>query len=345
MIVVWIIMRPDPPTEMAARQLAKEDTTMLPRSDAVITVEHFRKTYGSQTAVEDVSFTVRQNEIFGIIGPNGAGKTTTVESLIGLRERDGGTISVLGMDPGRDGYRVRERVGVQLQEAALPDRMLVRDAFQLYSSLYERTVPWQPLAERWGIAEKVKSPFGKLSGGQKQRLFVALALLNDPDIVILDELSAGLDPQARRNSWSLVRDIRAAGKTVILVSHFMDEAEALCDRIAVIVRGRVAALDTPVNLGRSVGRQPQLTFTAPAGLDLGRLEGRPGVERVSRDGDRVTVTGREFLMAEVATALREQGSSPPDLRMATATLEDVFIQLTDYSDGEQREQGKEVGRG
>ena len=299
--------------------------------DAIIAVDRFRKTYGSQTVVEDVSFTVRPNEIFGIIGPNGAGKTTTVESLIGLRERDGGTISVLGMDPGRDGYRVRERVGVQLQDAALPDRMVVRDAFQLYSSLYERTVPWQPLAEEWGIAGKIRSPFGKLSGGQKQRLFVALALLNDPEIVILDELSAGLDPQARRNSWALVRDVRAAGKTVILVSHFMDEAEALCDRIAVIDRGRVTALDSPANLGRSVNRQPQVTFTAPAGLDLGRLEGRPGVERITHDGNLVVVTGQDFLMAEVATALREQGAAPADLRMASATLEDVFIRLTDHS--------------
>ena len=309
---------------------------MAGTGDAIIAVDHFRKTYGSQAVVEDVSFTVRRNEIFGIIGPNGAGKTTTVESLIGLRERDGGTISVLGLDPGRDGYRVRERVGVQLQDAALPERMLVRDAFQLYSSLYERTVPWQPLAEQWGIAGKVKSPFGKLSGGQKQRLFVALALLNDPEIVILDELSAGLDPQARRNSWSLVRDIRAAGKTVILVSHFMDEAEALCDRIAVIDRGRVAALDTPANLGRSVSRQPQVTFTAPPGLELGRLEGRTGVEAIARDGEVVTVTGRDFLMAEVATALREQALAPADLRMVAASLEDVFIRLTDHSDDEQR---------
>jgi ABC-2 type transport system ATP-binding protein len=312
---------------------------MAVTSDVIIAVDHLRKTYGSQTAVDDVSFAVRRNEIFGIVGPNGAGKTTTVESLIGLRDRDGGSISVLGMDPQRDGYRVRERVGVQLQEADLPERMLVRDAFQLYSSFYERTVPWQPLAEQWGIAEKVKSSFGKLSGGQKQRMFVALALLNDPEIVILDELSAGLDPQARRNSWSLVRDIRAAGKTVILVSHFMDEAEALCDRIAVIDQGRVAALDTPANLGRSISRQPQLTFTAPSGLDLGPLRGRSGVEEIRRNGNLITVTGRDFLMAEVASALREQGMAPSDLRMLAPTLEDVFIRLTDHSDGTQ---GKEA---
>ncbi len=306
-------------------------------SGTAIVVEHLRKTYGAQTAVEDVSFTVRQNEIFGIIGPNGAGKTTTVETLIGLRQRDGGDVSVLGLDPGTDSFKLRDRLGVQLQEAALPERMTVRDAFGLYSALYERSVPWEPLAERWGIAGKRTTAFGKLSGGQKQRLFIALALLNDPDIVILDELSAGLDPQARRNSWTLVRDIRDAGKTVILVSHFMDEAEALCDRIAVIDRGRVVALDTPANLERGNDRQLRLLFTGPEDVDLAALEGRPGIEAIERIGSTVTVTGQGFLMAEVAGALREQGLAPPDLRMDSATLEDVFLRLTDHSDDASRE--------
>ncbi len=305
---------------------------MSARNDTAITVEHLRKVYGDQTAVEDVSFTVHQNEIFGIIGPNGAGKTTTVETLIGLRQRDGGTVSVLGLDPGTDSFQLRDRLGVQLQEAALPDRMTVRDAFALYSALYENSVPWEPLAERWGIAGKRTTAFGKLSGGQKQRLFIALALLNDPEIVILDELSAGLDPQARRNSWSLVRDIRDAGKTVILVSHFMDEAEALCDRIAVIDRGRVVALDTPANLERGNDTQPRLLFTAPDGIDLAALENRPGVEAIERNGSTVSVSGQGYLMAEVANALREQGLAPPDLRMDSASLEDVFLRLTNHSE-------------
>ena len=315
---------------------------MAGRNDTAITVEHLRKVYGDHTAVEDVSFTVRQNEIFGIIGPNGAGKTTTIETLIGLRQRDGGNVSVLGLDPGTDSFQLRDRLGVQLQEAALPERMTVRDAFALYSSLYERSVPWEPLAERWGIGGKRTSAFGKLSGGQKQRLFIALALLNDPDIVILDELSAGLDPQARRNSWSLVRDIRDAGKTVILVSHSMDEAEALCDRIAVIDRGRVVALDTPANLERGNDHQPRLLFTAPDGVDLALLEGRPGVEAIERSGSTVTVSGQGFLMAEVAGALREQGLAPPDLRMDSASLEDVFLRLTDHS-GDANKEGTERG--
>ena len=304
---------------------------MSARNDTAITVEHLRKVYGDQTAVEDVSFTVRQNEIFGIIGPNGAGKTTTVETLIGLRQRDGGNVSVLGLDPGTDSFQLRDRLGVQLQEAALPDRMTVRDAFALYSALYENAVPWEPLAERWGIAGKRTTAFGKLSGGQKQRLFITLALLNDPEIVILDELSAGLDPQARRNSWSLVRDIRDAGKTVILVSHFMDEAEALCDRIAVIDQGRVVALDTPANLEGGNDSQPRLLFTAPDGFDPALLKDRPGVEAVDRNGPTVSVSGQGYLMAEVADALREQGMAPPDLRMDSASLEDVFLRLTDHS--------------
>ncbi len=299
-------------------------------STDVITVDRLHKRYGDKVAVEDVSFSVRDNEIFGIIGPNGAGKTTTVETLMGLRDPDSGTVSVLGMDPHRDGIRLKERLGVQLQEAALPERLTPRDAFRLYGALYARTVPWQPLAERWGISEKLGTPFGKLSGGQKQRLFVALALLNDPDIVVLDELSAGLDPQARRNSWQLVRDIRDTGKTVLLVSHFMDEAEALCDRIAVIDRGRVVALDTPSNLGRDTGTVPTVAFTAPERFDPAALRGQPGIGEVRRDGPTVLVTGGEYVMADVSGALRDLGLAPPDLRMATASLEDVFIQLTSH---------------
>ena len=302
----------------------------MPESADVITVDRLHKRYGDKVAIEDVTFSVRANEIFGIIGPNGAGKTTAVESLIGLREPDGGSVSVLGMNPQREGLRLRDRLGVQLQEAALPERMTPRDAFQLYGSLYSRTVPWPPLAERWGIAEKLATPFGKLSGGQKQRLFVALALLNDPDIVILDELSAGLDPQARRNSWQLVRDIRDAGKTVLLVSHFMDEAEALCDRIAVIDAGRVVALDSPANLGRNIGSVPTVAFTTPERLDLDALRGRPGVGEIRREGPTVLITGGEYVMADVAVALRDLGFAPRDLRMASASLEDVFIELTTH---------------
>lgn len=298
--------------------------------DDVIVVEDIHKAYGAKVAVDDVSFSVRRNEIFGIIGPNGAGKTTTVESIVGLRTPDRGSIRVLGLDPVRDGNRLRERLGVQLQEADLPERMVVRDACRLFSAFYDRTVPWEPLLERWGIADRRDAAFGKLSGGQKQRLFVALALLNDPDIVILDELSAGLDPQARRNSWDLVRAVRDSGKTVIMVSHFMDEAEALCDRVAVIDRGRVAALDTPANLRQAVSGKPRVLFSAPPGYDPAPLRDRPRVASVTQDGNRFVVEGDGFLMAEVADALREQQLAPGDLRTEQASLEDVFLKMTSH---------------
>ena len=306
------------------------DKRVMTAQDDVIVVDGIHKAYGAKVAVEDVSFTVRRNEIFGIIGPNGAGKTTTVESIVGLRSPDRGTIRVLGLDPNRDGNRLRERLGVQLQEADLPERMLVRDACRLFSAFYDRTVPWEPLLERWGIADRRDAAFGKLSGGQKQRLFVTLALLNDPDVVILDELSAGLDPQARRNSWDLVRAVRDSGKTVIMVSHFMDEAEALCDRVAVIDRGRVAAMDTPANLRQSVSGRPRVAFTAPPRFDPSPLRRRAGVTSVMQEGNRIVVDGDGFLMAEVADALREQNLAPADLRTEQASLEDVFLKMTSH---------------
>ena len=211
----------------------------------VIEVEQLHKGYGEVVAVDDVSFSVDEGEIFGIIGPNGAGKTTTIECVIGLRTPDRGRISVLGMDPIRDRTALTERIGVQLQEAALADRIRVWEALDLFSSFYARTVPWQPLLQQWGLADHRSAMFGTLSGGQRQRLFIALALVNDPDVVILDELTSGLDPQARRATWDLVQAIREQGKTVLVITHFMDEAQFLCDRVAIVDHGSVIALDTP----------------------------------------------------------------------------------------------------
>lgn len=211
----------------------------------VIDVQNLHKKYGQYSAVEDVSFSVNQGEIFGIIGPNGAGKTTAVESVIGLRQPTAGHIRVLGLDPYSERRVLSQRIGIQLQHAQIPERMKVWEALDLFSSFYDRTVPWEPLLEAWGLVEKRKTGFGKLSGGQKQRLFIALALLNDPEIVFLDELTTGLDPQARRATWELVAAIRDRGKTVVLVTHFMDEAQALCDRVAIIDHGRIIALDSP----------------------------------------------------------------------------------------------------
>ena len=235
----------------------------------IIEVEDLHKRYGDVVAVDEVSFSVHEGEIFGIIGPNGAGKTTTVESVIGLRKPDRGRISVLGMDPIRERTALAERIGVQLQQAALAERIKVWEALDLFSSFYRRTVPWQPLLQQWGLADKRNAMFGNLSGGQRQRLFIALALVNDPQVVILDELTSGLDPQARRATWELVRTIREQGKTVLVITHFMDEAQLLCDRVAIIDHGRILALDPPERLVRTFDQRDP----GRVRRDLGRLTG------------------------------------------------------------------------
>jgi ABC-2 type transport system ATP-binding protein len=294
----------------------------------VIEVNHLRKTYGAIIAVDDISFTVQKGEIFGIVGPNGAGKTTTVESVIGLKTPDGGSISVLGMDPATESHQLGNRIGIQLQQAALPDRMKVWEALDLYASFYDQTVPWEPLLERWGLADKRNSRFGDLSGGQKQRLFIALALLNDPEIVFLDELTTGLDPQARRATWDLVREIRDQGKTAILITHFMDEVEALADRVSIIDQGRIIALDTPANLVAGLDSETQVQFTASEGFRPGLLDGVAGVTDVTQLDGRITVSGHGPLLANVASALGRHNIAPADLNVKQANLEDVFLALT-----------------
>ena len=294
----------------------------------VIEVRNLRKAYGEHVAVHDISFSVRKGEIFGIVGPNGAGKTTTVESTMGLRDPDGGSVSVLGMDPHAKREAVAQRIGIQLQEANLPERIKVWEAIDLMSTFYDKVLPWEPLLEEWGIADKKNAMFGNLSGGQKQRLFIAAALVNDPEVVFLDELTTGLDPQARRATWDLVRSIRDQGKTVVLVTHFMDEAEALCDRIAIVDQGRITALDTPQRLIASVGGSTRIHFTNPNGYDARQLQSLGTVADVAVDGKKVTVHGEGALLAEVAVALAEVNITPRDLRMEQPDLEDVFIALT-----------------
>lgn len=294
----------------------------------VIEVRNLHKAYDGVTAVDDVSFNVDEGEIFGIIGPNGAGKTTTIESVIGLRKPDGGSVSVLGLDPQTEARKLGNRIGTQLQEAALPERMKVWEALDLYASFYEKTVPWEPLVEQWGLAEKRNTQFGGLSGGQKQRLFISLALLNDPQIVFLDELTSGLDPQARRATWDLIRAIREQGKTVVLITHFMDEVEALADRVAVIDHGRVIALDTPDNLIASLNRETKVLFSVPNGFQAARLENVSGVSAVNQYDRQITVSGNGPLLANVAAALAQHNIAPADLRVQQANLEDVFLALT-----------------
>jgi ABC-2 type transport system ATP-binding protein len=292
----------------------------------VILVEHLSKTYGETVAVADVSFSVEEGEIFGIIGPNGSGKTTTVECLQGLRLADGGTARVFGIDPIHERLKLRELVGSQLQEAALPDRMKVGEALDLFAALSPNGVDWRQLSRQWGLAEKENDFFASLSGGQQQRLFVALSLVNSPKVVFLDEMTTGLDPAARRVAWDLVKTVRDQGTTVVLVTHFMDEAEVLCDRIAVFNKGRIAALDTPAGLVSSVVDGVTVRFTSE-GQDLEWLSSVQNVTGVRRDGNRVEVSGRGAVLAYVGAALVDHGIAPEDLSAERMTLEDAYLKL------------------
>ncbi|MDF5753354.1 ABC transporter ATP-binding protein [Spongiactinospora sp. TRM90649] len=295
---------------------------------AVIEVRNLRKEYGRQVAVDDVSFTVESGEIFGILGPNGAGKTTTVECVEGLRRPDAGRVRVLGLDPVTEGRRLRRRIGVQLQESHIPERLKVWEALDLYGSFYERPADWRRLLADWGLSGKRDTPFAKLSGGQKQRLFIALALVGSPELVVLDELTTGLDPQARRDTWDLIERIRAAGVTVVLVTHFMEEAERLCDRLMVIDAGRVAAIDSPAGLiSRSVPEQ-RVRFRPSIPLDERLLTALPEVTRVSVNGPRVEVSGTGNLLHAVTSVLARHQIIATDLRVDQPSLDDAFVALT-----------------
>ena len=291
-----------------------------------VRVNRLLKRYGDLVAVRDASLEVERGEIFGIIGPNGSGKTTTVECLQGLRKADGGELSVLGLDPGTQGTALRHRIGSQLQESALPDRIRVWEALDLFGALSPRSRDWQSLAREWDIYDKRNSAFASLSGGQRQRLFIALALVNQPELVFLDEMTTGLDPAARRVAWDLVRAVRERGTTVVLVTHFMDEAQVLCDRIAVFREGSVVALGAPSELVERVSAGSTVTFTT-ADADLAWLSEVRGVEQVERDGPHVTVKGTGPLLAHVAAALVAHGIAPVDLDVHRPTLEDAFMQL------------------
>jgi len=300
--------------------------------DSIVQVEGLRKTYGTTVAVDDVSFEVREGEIFGMVGPNGAGKTTTIECLEGLRKPDQGMVRVLGVDPQRESQILRERTGMQLQQSNLPERMRVWEALDLYASFYPKAADWKELLAQLGLEEKRNAPFSKLSGGQKQRLFIALALLPDPQLVFLDELTTGLDPQARHVIWDLVRDVRAKGKTVLLTTHFMEEAERLCDRVAILDHGRIVALDTPAALIRGLGVEERVVFNLDGTLPAGFEKALSGAVRLEVQGERVVVHGKNGrkvpLVSEVVSLLTGQGVPFRDLRTEQPTLEDVFLSLT-----------------
>jgi ABC-2 type transport system ATP-binding protein len=305
-------------------------TTRTPHP--VIQVSGVRKTYKSTVAVDDVSFEVFDGEIFGLIGPNGAGKTTTMECVQGLRTLDRGTISVLGLDPFRDVYALQDRIGAQLQQAQLQKRIKVWEAVHLWAALYRRrSADGERLLEQLGLADKRNAWFMTLSGGQKQRLFIALALINDPEVVFLDELTTGLDPQARRTIWELVRDIRQRGKTVFLTTHLMEEAERLCDRVAIIDHGRIIDMDSPEGLVRRhcPERSVMLATDDPAAAE--RFRGIPRVSAVTANNGRLTIAGTgDDLVMEVIRCLSDERIRVTDFRTVLPTLEDVFLKLTGH---------------
>jgi ABC-2 type transport system ATP-binding protein len=293
-----------------------------------IEVEQLTKRYAGAAVVHDVSFKVEHGEIFGLIGPNGAGKTTTVECIEGLRRPDAGHITVLGLDPGRDRDKLRERLGVQLQDAELPERLRVGEALRLYSSFYAAPADWRDLMAVLGLAGKEKTQFGRLSGGQRQRLSIALALVGRPEAVVLDELTTGLDPQARRDTWALIEGVRDRGTTIVLVTHFMEEAERLCDRIAVLDSGRIVALDTPAALAAGTDAGQRIRFRPDRPFDEADLAALPEVASVQRRGDQITVTGTGTVLSSVSALLAQRGIVPRQLRVDQASLEDAFVALT-----------------
>jgi ABC-2 type transport system ATP-binding protein len=300
---------------------------------AVIEVSGVRKTYDSLVAVEDVSFNVNDGEIFGLIGPNGAGKTTTMECVEGLRTPDRGTISVLGLDPFRDIYKLQDRIGVQLQEAQLQKRIKVWEAVHLWASLYrKKSSDGDRLLEQLGLADKRNAWFMTLSGGQKQRLFIVLALINDPEVVFLDELTTGLDPQARRAIWELVRGIRERGKTVFLTTHLMEEAERLCDRVAIIDHGRIIDIDTPERLvNKYCPERTVVLVTDDPGAEV-LFRAMPQVAEVTARDGRFTIRGSgEDLVTRVIWCLSENRIRVSDFRTVLPTLEDVFLKVTGHS--------------
>ena len=303
----------------------------MPRT--VIDVSSIRKTYGKTVAVSDVSFVVNDGEIFGLIGPNGAGKTTTMECVEGIRRPDSGSISVLGLDPIRGTYSLQERIGVQLQQAQLQKRIKVWEAVQLWTTLYKRPrAMGEHLLEQLGLAEKRDARFMTLSGGQKQRLFIALALINDPEVVFLDELTTGLDPQARRKIWDLVRGIRERGKTVFLTTHLMEEAERLCDRVAIMDHGRIIDIDTPQHLVDKYTPERSVTLATIDMHARASLEKIPRITAVTQRDSQFTVTGSgDSFVTDVIRCLSENHINVTDFRTEAPNLEDVFLKITGHS--------------
>ncbi len=297
-------------------------------TQAAVEIAHLRKAYADVVAVDDVSFSVAEGEIFGILGPNGAGKTTTVECVLGLRSPDAGSIRVLGLEPGQDREDLHVIVGAQLQESALPAKLRVGEILDLYRSFYRDPADVGELVDALGLAGKRKDYYRSLSGGQRQRLSIALALIGRPKIAVLDEMTSGLDPQARRDTWDLIEGVRNRGVTILLVTHFMEEAERLCDRVALIDAGHVVALDTPAGLAARASGGTTMRFVPSAPFDDRLLSSLPEVRAVTRSGSHVVVTGTGELVNAVILTLAAAGVTARDVQLDSSTLEDAFVKLT-----------------
>jgi ABC-2 type transport system ATP-binding protein len=298
--------------------------------DAVLAVEGLTKRYGKLTAVDGISFSVPRGETFGLLGPNGAGKTTTLEIIEGLRTPDGGSITLLGKDAVRDRRAVQQRIGVQLQSQTLWAELTVEETLKMFAALFRNSVPVRGLMERFALMEKRRELVRGLSGGQKQRLSVATALVNDPEIVFLDEPTTGLDPSARQSFWDLIRELQGDGKTVIVTTHYMEEAEALCDRVAIMDRGQIMAMDTPRQLVRGLSFDSTVECGFAGAIDHGLLQALPAVHDVkTEDGVFFLFTNDVAATLARLMELRDEGGSRvQSLHVGTATLEDVFIALT-----------------
>lgn len=301
----------------------------------VVEVSNLRKAYGKTIAVDDLSLAVNEGEIFAMVGPNGAGKTTTIECIEGLRKPDSGLLRVLGLDPQQQERSLRLKVGTQLQQAQLPDRLTVGEIFDLFASFYPDPADWQTLLDRLGLQEKTHAYYAKLSGGQQQRVSIGLALINKPQLVFFDELTTGVDPQARHAIWDLVSEIKAEGRTVFMTTHLMEEAEKLCDRVAIIDHGRITALGTPAALVSKYAPESRVVFTLlDLAFDAQTMKMMGAVTRVSQEKQKVTVYGRSVavsqppLITEVVNWLSARSVAFSDMRMEQPTLEDVFLSLT-----------------
>jgi ABC-2 type transport system ATP-binding protein len=295
---------------------------------SAVEISHLRKTYGNLVAVDDVSVSVAEGEIFGILGPNGAGKTTAIECAIGLREPDAGTIRLLGLDPRADQDELHQVVGVQLQASAFPPKLRVGEILDMYRAFYRHPADVSELTGALGLAGKHGDYYRALSGGQRQRLSVALALIGRPRLAVLDEMTTGLDPQARRDAWALIERVRERGTTIVLVTHFMEEAERLCDRVALIDHGRVVALDAPDRLAAGAQGGKTMRFVPSGPFDETLLTGLPEVASVQRHGQHMLVTGTGDLVNAVILALAAAGVTAGDVQLGTPDLEDAFVALT-----------------